>query len=312
MLMIEKYTQDKKDEWDEFVKKAKNYLFMFERDFIEYHADRFIDYSIIIREKNEIIAVLPANAVGTTLISHGGLTYGGLIIGDKIKTSKINDIFVSFKKNMVQFGFEKLIYKVIPYIFHVQPAQEDLYLLYLNDAKLIRRDVSTVIYSNKRPKLSKGKKWIINKGKKSGLSVSESTSWEAFFELLHRVLAHHNTRPVHSVDEIVKLHEKFNDNIKLIVVEVNAEIVAGTVIFDFGNVVHTQYIATSDVGKQIGALDFLLEELIVKAMSEGKLFSFGISTENNGKFLNNGLISQKENCGGRAIVLDHYEVNLNG
>lgn len=41
-----------------------------------------------------------------------------------------------------------------------------------------------------------------------------------------------------------------------------------------------------------------------------KYFDFGISNENNGRFLNRGLIAQKEGFGARTIVHDFYELSI--
>jgi hypothetical protein len=38
------------------------------------------------------------------------------------------------------------------------------------------------------------------------------------------------------------------------------------------------------------------------------IFDFGISTENSGFFLNEGLLFQKESFGGRAIVYETYKL----
>ena len=44
---IVKYNHNMKAEWDAFVKTSKNGTFLFMRDYMEYHNDRFIDYSLL-------------------------------------------------------------------------------------------------------------------------------------------------------------------------------------------------------------------------------------------------------------------------
>ena len=63
MFEIERYTPAKKDEWDQFVRQSKNGTFLFLRDYMDYHSDRFADFSLVARDGEKIIAVLPAITV---------------------------------------------------------------------------------------------------------------------------------------------------------------------------------------------------------------------------------------------------------
>jgi len=87
-------------------------------------------------------------------------------------------------------------------------------------------------------------------------------------------------------------------------------LLAGALVYDFGHVAHTQYLASSDEGREFGALDFLLANLLDTVYANRRYFSFGISTEQEGRYLNEGLIFQKEGFGGRAVVHDFYELEL--
>lgn len=313
MVTAKFYEQQDKDTWDKFVDTCKSPLFLFKRNFMEYHADRFIDNSIIFYKNDSIIAVLPASKHKQELISHGGLTYGGLLLGNKLRASTVLEVVKQLISLMAHNNLEKLTYKAIPYIFHKYAAEEDLYAIFnCANAKLVRRDVSSAIYLEKRLALSKGRKWLISRAKKNNLNVIKSTNWEGFYNLLSEVLNKHSTKPVHSAHELALLSRHFPKNIELNVILFEQKIIAGAVLFKFQNVVHTQYLSVSEIGKELGALDLLIEQVIQESVSLGyKYFNFGISTENNGKNLNSGLIEQKESFGARAITLDFYEINLN-
>ncbi|WP_374449229.1 GNAT family N-acetyltransferase [Cloacibacterium normanense] len=313
MLTIEKFSPESKSKWDHFVSTAKNGLFFFYRDFMDYHADRFKDHSLIIyknEDRNEILAVFPANENDRQIISHGGLTFGSLVISPNTKGKDVITIFDEIKNYYKQLGFAKIIYKAIPYIFHKYPCQEDLYALYLSDSKLIRRDISSVIEISDKIEFSQSKKNLINRFIKAGQHIDEETKFERFWDLLSKVLIKFDTKPVHTVEEITRLKHTFGNNIRLFTVNHDSELLAGVVIFDFGNVVHTQYMANSDKGRKLGALDFINYHLINYVFRDKKYYSFGISTEENGRYLNQGLLQQKENMGGRAVVLDFYEIEL--
>ena len=80
MIEIHRYTAAYHRDWNDFVSESSNGTFLFLREYMEYHADRFTDYSLLVYEGNKLLALLPANRSGDVLYSHAGLTYGGLIV----------------------------------------------------------------------------------------------------------------------------------------------------------------------------------------------------------------------------------------
>ena len=93
-MNLQRFEKKYKSEWDKFILKSRNGLFMHLRNFMDYHSSRFDDASLIFRKKNKIIAVLPAHRETKIFYSHLGLTYGGLIIGNETKFDDINEIFL--------------------------------------------------------------------------------------------------------------------------------------------------------------------------------------------------------------------------
>lgn len=313
MVICSVYKEEQKKVWDDFLANSRTPLFFFQRDFMEYHKERFTDHSLMFYIDNKLIALFPASSANNELISHQGLTYGGLIVQAKVRAETIIAIIQQLLITAKEHKFKKIIYKTIPYIFHLQPAQDDTYILFnMAKATLVRRDLSSVIRLNNRLGLSKGRKWLIARAKKNELSISDSIDWNSFYQLLSSVLSKHGAMPVHTVEELQYLYEKFPKNIQLKVVIDGEKLLAATLLFKFKNVVHTQYLAVSDEGKDLGALDYLIEHSIDESAQLGfEYFSFGISTEQKGRFLNEGLIAQKESFGARAVALDFYEVELN-
>lgn len=314
MVVCKPYTASAKGSWDHFVDSCKTPLFFFKRDYLEYHSDRFTDASLMFFLDETLVAIFPASSHDDTLNSHGGLTYGGLLLSDKIRAEIVQKIVLCLGEQASGAGFRKIIYKAIPYLFYTHGAQEDLYsIANILDARIFRRDLSSVIYLDNRIKLSKGRKWLIARAKKLGLAVSHSTAWANFHGLLSEVLKHHGASPVHSIVELEHLSSLFPKNMHLKVIEKDNILLAAALLFKFQTTVHTQYLATNEEGKAFGALDFLIETCIEESKNEGyKYFSFGISTEQQGKILNTGLIAQKENFGARGVALDFYEIELNG
>ena len=311
-MNITKYTVEYKSLWNEFVKNSKNGHFFFQRNYMEYHSDRFEDFSLIVFDDNDkLIAILPANIKENILYSHQGLTFGGFLVDDKMKTETMLEIFELLKQFLKEKNIVKIVYKCIPYIYHTKPSEEDRYALFRNEAKLIRRDVTSTIDLTEQARYSKGRKWTINKAKKESIEIFESNDYEIFWELLTGVLeSNHEAKPLHTLEEIKELANLFPKNIKLFLAKKDERVAAGALIYENQNIVHTQYLANSGEGREIGALDLLIDYLIKDIYKNKKYFDFGISNEDAGRYLNTGLISQKEGFGARAVVHDFYELEI--
>jgi len=311
MVLIHRYTSDDSVSWDNFVDISKNGTFMLKRAYMDYHSDRYKDYSLMFYNDNKLVALLPASVHNYQLRSHGGLTYGGLIMSTKITVQQVLDIFDALKVFLSKNGFESLLYKRIPQIYYRYPSDEDLYALYRMGANLIRRDFSSTIYMPKKIRFSERRNRGCKLAKKNNIIVSQSTDYASYIILLSRVLKkYHNAIPVHTATELNLLAERFPKNIKLYAAFKDERMLAGVVLYITELVVHAQYIANSDDGRRVGALDVIFDYLINTQYTEIEYFDFGISTENNGLFLNDGLITQKQEFGGRGIVYDFYEIKI--
>lgn len=307
MIKIKKYTSDDSREWDRIIEKSRSGTFLHYRNYMDYHSDRFKDFSLIISRAEKPVAVFPATVVFDTVHSHAGLTYGGLFSLESLCADDALQTFHEIGKYYREQGMKKVIVKSIPYPFYRYPCQEDLYALFRVGAKLTRRDASSVLALNAEFKYSKGRKWSINKARKAGVVVKKTSNPMRFHELLTGVLKKFETTPTHSLAELILLMSRFPDNILLYEAEISGNLLAGTIIYDFGDIVHTQYLATSDGGRDVGALDFLISDLIEDVYPMRKYFSFGVSTEQQGIYLNTGLIAHKEGFGARTVVHDFYE-----
>lgn len=307
MIEIKPYDINQFALWNKVVESSRNGTFLHNRNYMDYHADRFSDHSLILFRNEKPVAVFPASQNKTEITSHGGLTYGGLLSTEALGAEDTLQAFEALATYYKELGVEKIIYKPVPYIFYRYPCQEELYALFRVGATLTRRDASCVISLEKEFKFSKGRKWSINKAKKEGITIERSDSFSEFHLLLTTALKKFSASPTHTLEELKILKARFPENIVLYHAKLQDEILAGAIIYDFGETVHTQYLATSDLGRNIGALDILVATLIEQVYASKKYFSFGISTEMQGNFLNTGLIAQKEGFGARVIVHDFYD-----
>ena len=310
-IKIVNYVDAFKDIWDRFVDNSKNGTFMLKRDYMDYHSDRFHDISLMFFEDDKLVALFPASQHNKEIKSHGGLTYGGIITDRRMTTPRMLRVMEALTDFYHKNEISRILYKRVPSIYYTYPSDEDLYALFRFNAQLYRCDVSSAVYIPDRIRFSELRKRSVKKAIKSSLQVRQSHDFDTYITLLTEVLqTRHDTKPVHTAQELKLLTSRFPDNIKLYAAFHDDLMLAGVVIFDTPKVVHAQYIANSDKGREIGALDLVMDFLI-NTYSKNKLyFDFGISTENDGQYLNEGLVAQKEMFGGRAIAYDFYMVNL--
>lgn len=311
MITIKRYSIEQKNLWDAFVDASKNGTFMLKRGYVDYHADRFTDHSLLFYRDEELVALLPASQHETELRSHGGLTYGGMIANLKMTVQLMLSLFEALRNYMSSNGISRLIYKRVPSIYYLYPSDEDLYALFRNNAALTRRDISATIYLPERIRFSERRRRGVKNALKNGIVVRESNEYEQYIQMLSEILAkYHDAKPVHTAAELRLLAERFPDNIKMYAAFHGAKMLAGVVMYLTPHVAHTQYIANSDEGRQCGALDAVMDCLVNECYTDKMYFDFGISNENEGRFLNEGLISQKQEFGGRAIACDFYELKV--
>jgi hypothetical protein len=296
--------------WNTFISVAKNATFLFHRDFMEYHSDRFQDYSLLVFDEDKLVAVLPANRVGATVYSHQGLTYGGLILDHKAKLSTtilIVRIILEFLHNN---EINDLVIKEFPGFYCDYFSNELDYCLFILESKLIRKDSLSVIELSKPYFISKTRRESIRRGEKNGLVIKEELNFELFWNeiLIPNLDTKHQIKPVHSVEEIKLLHSRFPENIRHFNVYHKDKIVAGTTVFITDKVAHPQYISGNSQKNELGSLDFLYHHLITEVFNEKAIFDFGISNEEQGTKINEGLLFWKESFGAKTVTQGFYEV----
>lgn len=311
-MEIRRYRREDKELWNSFVNKARNATFLFDRNYMDYHADRFDDNSFMFYHKGKLKAVLPANVAGDTLYSHQGLTYGGLLLDKKATVEDVLECFDSLNSWLRENGISKVVYKALPWIYQQYPSEEDLYALtWKCKAQLISRNIASTIVIDNKLKFAESRKSGIRKALSLNIEVGESNDVDGFWHVLEDNLGNrYNAKPVHTANEMKLLKSRFPNNIRLYVAKMNGEIVGGTLIYVTPQVVHTQYISASVEGKKHGALDLLFDYIINKVYANCRYFDFGKSTEQGGAYLNEPLIFQKEGFGGRGVCYDWYQWEL--
>lgn len=306
------YNPQQQSQWDNFVRNSKNGTFLHLRKFMDYHANRFKEASLMVYEKNKLIALLPANREGTQVFSHQGLTYGDLLLSKKIKFYKVLEAFKAVLQHLEKEGVTSLRLKRIPSIYHQYPSEELEYLFFLLQAKNVRTDLSATILQTERMRIQANRIEGVKKAHKKGLTIQKTSDFEQFWNqiLLPNLAKQYGASPVHSLTEIQLLAKRFPKNIHQYVVFQDDRIVGGCTVFETKQVAHIQYISADDQRQQLGTLDFLFQYLIEEEFAHKAYFDFGTSNENMGRNLNEGLLYWKECFGARSMAYKTYQIQV--
>lgn len=313
---LEPYQPSLADEWDGLVAAAPNGIFMLSRRFISYHGDRFDDRSLLVRRKGRLVAVLPAAVVpgdGSTVASHPGLTYGGLVCADDLRGAAVLEILGTVAEHYAGQGFSSLVYKSVPHVLHRRSTEDDSYAMFRLGAVRSRCDLSAVVDLADPGPLSSNRKRNLKKARSAGLTIERDWSraaeyWDVLAERLREA---HEASPTHTLDEIELLRERFPDEIDLLVACEGSAAVAGIVEFRYPTMVMAQYIASNQAGRDANALDLVFDTAFDQARDAGyRWFNFGISTDVGGTVLNEGLYQYKTSFGAGGTVQEHYTLGL--
>ena len=314
MVSLRRYTASDAPQWDRFVEDSKNGTFLFLRGYMDYHSNRFTDHSLMFYdEKQRLIALLPANEKDGILYSHQGLTYGGLVISTKSRAAEVLEIFSTTKAYLKENGFKEWYYKQMPTCYHQCPSEEDEYALWRSGAKLESCLISTTIPLNGctiYPEIERRRKRGVAE---AGYTMKESTDYEQFWRIMEaNLMDRYSLKPVHTLQEMLLLHSRFPKNIRLFLVVKDGKAEGGCVVYVANNTcIHIQYGHATPQGKQDGVLDLLYTTLMDEFRKAGyRYMDFGNSNEQNGMFLNENLIAQKEGFGGRGTAYKMWIITI--
>jgi CelD/BcsL family acetyltransferase involved in cellulose biosynthesis len=301
-------------EWDRFCAAAHSATFLHTRRFLSYHGSRFVDLSLIVEDGGDWVGILPAARHPqdeTCVVSHPGITYGGLLQEGALRGERMLAALQVALRHYASCGSRRLVYKTVPHIYQRTPAQDDLYALFRLNAARSRCDLSCAIDLAHRLATSERRKRSRKKAERAGTRIAEGPKqMPALWEVLKANLAReHQAVPVHSLEEIGLLVERFPENIRVVAAELDGKIEAGVVIFVTETTHHAQYIASSERGYEACALDAVFEHCISAARDAGaRWFDFGTSNEDRGLVLNDGLYRFKSEFGGGGIAYEFYDL----
>ena len=312
-MVIRRYTPDDKELWDDFTERSRCGTFLFKRDYMDYHADRFEDCSLMaFNRRGKLIAMLPAEISGHTVSSHRGLTYGGWITPVRhFDGTTMSEVFAASTSALREIGAKELIYKPLPPIYQTTPAEEDLFCLFRLGAVQTDCVLSSVIELQNPGPMNESTRQSIRLATKAGVIINESEDFSGFWAMLREQLRlRHDATPVHSMQEITLLKKSFPENIKLFTASLDGKLIAGAVLYICKNVVRIQYMASDETGRKVKAMTALVNHLVQEYSGKYTWLDMGGSNEPGSGELNSGLLLFKSGLGGRGMAFSTYSINL--
>ena len=303
------YQKDLQLYWDDFIKRSANGTFLHLRPYMDYHADRFDDASLLIYEGLKIKAVLPAHRIEKALFAHNGLTYSDFIFHKKLKLSHKVDIIRQVLHHLHNNGIEKIHIKSIPFFYHTQIDESNAYIYFKAGAKISLIKPFFVIMPQNGSRNNHNREKNMRKLQDVDYQLLKSPEWlPEFWEIVQENLqSRYQTAPVHSLEEMQMLMQRFPDNIKLYGVQLNGKLLAGALTYFINQTVHFQYIHSVQDTTHRKAVEWLTYK-VIENFQDYNYISFG-SSETGKNQINGGLAYWKESFGSRILNQFFYEID---
>lgn len=323
-LKVKKYQENKAALWDKFVlKDSMNGTFLQTRKFINYHAaGKFRDCSLMFYKGESLAAVVLACEIESdgkkVFFSHKGTTFGGIIVSKHIYSSSgIMGFMDVFEEEMRREKYTKCCLKMTPGVFQKSSTELLDYVLYqkgfLQYSELNFYMPLDPYRENILSCFTSGKRRDYKYSLEHNLAFRELKNKEEilqFYNMLLLNLRKFGVGCVHTYEELLQLKfDRFQDEIIFYGVYDGEQIIAGSMIFIFfGEIFHTQYLASNPLYLAYFPMDYLVYHLIDEAIKKGmKKFTFGICTEDQGRKLNAGLARFKEGFGATYTLNKSFE-----
>jgi hypothetical protein len=317
VLSAHSYQQHEAAAWEELLSRSPMATLLHTRAFLSYHADRFTDSSVVLRdEAGALCGVMPAAVIPgapSEVGSHPGATFGGVVHAGALSGGKMIEAFHAIASHYRKQGFGRLRYAPVPFIYQQRPSADDVYALFRAGATRRRCDLSCAVDLVFGPQLSSRRQRGLSKARREGVEVVEGPELigELWPVVEANLEARHGARPVHTEHELRDLINRLPTEIQVIVGRHDGEPVAGVVLFDGPRVSHAQYIASIEAGNRVSALDAVFDHCLRRAAVRGaRFFDFGTSNREQGRVLNEGLYHFKAQFGGGGVAYEHYDLEL--
>ncbi len=295
-MNIINYSAAYRDTWNAFIEKSINGTFLFHRDFMEYHSDRFTDASLLVFDNGQLVCCVPASTSQSTFYSHQGLTYGGFVLLES--TLNVERIIQVVLEHLYAQDYSKIVFNM-QLSFYNMFASSTKDVLEKNGFAISRELCNMQSRLDQPVKISSKKSAGYRNGKFDDLTLKIEQNYDGFWNevLIPQLIARHNATPVHTLAEIYLLASRFPKNIMQYNVYRGKELLAGATFFLHNNIAKSQYAAIAPAGMVVSAMDFLYIEAMQELTDTGyTILDYGPVNERDGS-INRGVQRFKEELG---------------
>lgn len=307
-MIVRAYEQADAAAWDALVEASATGTILQTRRFLGYHGDRFGDLSVVVEDAGLAHVIPMARVDDVVAVSHPGATHGGLVSREPLAMGDALDVFAGVRPHLLERGVMRLRYTPIPHVFHRVTCEADAVALAMLGACVVRRLPNAVLDLDAT---DLGRRKNRRRARQAGCTSGVLGDITVAHELLATTLdRRHGAAPIHTLDELVHLRDLFPDDLHVVGTTLDGELLATVVTLRMGAATHVQYMASSERGFEVQALDNAVEFACEELMGGRGRISFGISSDRSGIELNRGLMGYKEMFGATTQAIETLEWDL--
>ncbi len=306
---------------DAFVAGSRNGTIFHTRKFLAYHpAERFQDASLLFTDDNQLTGVLPAAVKDNILYAHPGASYGGLVVKPETtvkETGEMLTALLSYAKEKKYAGISML--RLPPASLQKAFSEDQQYWLMQQGYTLTKCEMDGAIdlrgmkEADILESLTGKCRNMVRQAERAEVNVRLTEDFASFWPILESVLTgRHGTKPTHTLAEIQKLHELLPKGFRLLGAFIGKQMVGGIVLVTIHDkALYTLYMAQEYAHQEHHPMHLLLAEAMKLAIREKKnVLHLGVSTEDGGRKVNEGLFFFKESFGCRPVRRETWEIKL--
>ncbi len=235
-MEIIRYTEEWKDEWDNFVLSSNNGTMFHMQKFFDYHTPgKFSFDHLMFIEKGRIEAVLPGRLKDGMFESPIGASYGSIVTKDITFAETMNHISLLLdygRKN----GIKELMLTSAPMIYEKYQNQNLDFAMLWQGFRFDLHYISSAIKLDKDRDIIERFQATVRRNirktlKNPDLQVEINERYDEFYPILLANKSRHNVKPTHSYEDLLKLKELMPENLKLFMVYYKGKPIGGSLMF---------------------------------------------------------------------------------
>lgn len=321
-LRVSTFTSADASRWDQFVRDSRNGNFFHTRAFLSYHpSDRFTDASVWVMDGEKPRAVLPAAEREVDgkrmLVAHPGASYGGAVFAADVGVQESGQILAALTDHARAQKFAGMQFlRLPPTSIRKEFSEDQEYWMYQNGWRCTRMEMDGAIdlcgatEENALSLLTGKCRNMVRQAERAGITVRETDDFSSFWRILNATLSRHKVTPTHTIEEILRLKNACPKDVRLFGAFLDQTLVGGIVVMTLHeNALYTLYMAQDYEHQSAHPIHAVLTDVIRTTIREDRrILHLGVSTEDGGKSINEGLFFFKESFHCRPVRRESWEL----